>query len=47
LKYNIVRCKMLEEILEVFEYQGKLIKFDEVLIHYEKILKELEEEAYE
>lgn len=38
---------MLEEILEVFEYQGKLIKFDEVLIHYEKILKELEEEAYE
>ena len=38
---------MLEEILEVFEYQGKLIKFDEVLNHYEKILQELNEETYE
>lgn len=38
---------MLEEILEVFEYQGKLVKFDEVLVHYEKILQELEKEVYE
>ena len=38
---------MLDEILEVYEYHGKLIKFDEVLTHYEKLLQELEEESYE
>lgn len=35
---------MLEEILEVFEFQGNLVKFEEVLKHFEVVMKELEEE---
>lgn len=35
---------MLEDFIEVYEFQGNLVKFEEVLKHYEMVLKELEEE---
>lgn len=38
---------MLEELLEVYEYQRKLINYNEVLKHYKTVLEELEEEEYE
>lgn len=38
---------MLEDIIEVFEFQGNLVKFEKVLKHYEEILKELEDDYYE
>lgn len=34
----------MEEMLEVFEFQGNLVKFEEVLKHYENVLKEMEED---
>lgn len=37
---------MLEDILEVYEMQGNLVKFDEVLRHYETLLKELEDDFH-
>lgn len=35
---------MLDEILEVYEFQGNLVKFEEVLKHFEVVMRELEED---
>ena len=41
------RYTIVEELLEVFDYQRKLVNYDETLIHYKNILKQLEDEEYE
>jgi hypothetical protein len=36
---------MLDDLLEAYEFQGKLVNYDSILLHFEKLSKELEDEA--